>query len=725
MSTSRGDRIQAALLVAPVLACAWPFSGSLLAHDVFPAATGIGIVTLGLLASAVFLVARRAWPSARGLLFLLVPIGIALVWISLDRSTDTFEGSRVLMHWLVALHCVLAGASLASAGRSFFVRGIVVASLCYVAYALFDGERAFTGALGNTGSISEVALPGAAAGAALAVYGGGAWRFVGAFALVAFLAYTARVPVLAGSLAAAVSALALLVAARAADRVTRVLAGCALLLALAALLLPLARDRGVPGPTESEAGTPAVHASPTGGVGVRALVWRGSLALLADHPFAGVGTGQFAARFPEHRLAEEIERTTYGRRRAEETEVEHPHADWLAPWLEGGIVAGLAWTVFLALAALAAVRRLRARDPFEIAVASAALGVLVNALVRGPLLQNPASAPLAFGLFGILLARADISAKANLARRAVVVGSGLLLLGVTSRAVAFVRHGFALQEVARPDTRLEDVRAANAAALEACPDSVIALTMAARLSEGRGDAVPIVVAEWARVLDHRPQRIEALLSIGRLLAPTEPAVAASAFERVLRLDAAHPVAMQNLGTLALNAGRVAEGLARLDRLPRSRAVSKDWLEHMAALLALRGVDDAADALFERVDPATRDASAEQCLVFSKRAETEARDSLVVDAWKERAHLRWARSHAADQRFGDAVRSYRQALRLSEIHGIAAPRLILETSAALRRAGRDEDAARMAAGHVPTPQDLSAVPDWARETLRASLAEAKK
>ncbi len=722
MNTARRDRFQAALLLLPVLVCAWPFVGSPLRFDVVPQATGIGFVALALLPSAVFLATGfKTAPSVRALWFLLAPLLVAVFWVSVDHSTDTFEGSRVLMHWVVALHCLLAGAGLGREGAAFFVRGLLIASVAFVAFALFDAERSFTGALGNTGSISEVGLAGAVAGAALAVLGSGVWRFLGLATLVVFLAYTARVPVLAGSLACALALSWLVFAARRFGRGAVLAAACALALSVIALVVPIAR-RSSPAPVAANAAV--ATASPTGGVGVRLQVWRGALALFAEHPLLGTGAGQFAARFPEHRRPEEIERTTYGRRRAEETEVEHPHNDWLAPWLEGGLAAGLPWAIFLCAAACAAWKKRASSDPFELAVAAAVLALLANALVRGPLLQNPASSPLAFALFGVLLAREADPARA-FPRRVVVILSTLLLAAVSVRAKAFVSHGFALQEVARAEASVDEVREANAAALDACPDSVIALTTSARLSEGRGEATPIVLDLWKQVLEHRPQRIEALLSVGRLLASSEPERAQSAFERVLRLDPNHPVAMQNLGTLALNAGRVAEGLGWLDRLPPARAPSKDWIEHLAALLALRGIDDAADALFERVDPTTRDASAEQCLVFAKQAELDAKDKLVVDAWKARANRRWARRFAEMEQFDDAVRLYRQDLRLCEIHDFAPRRIRLELGAALRLAGREAVAAVTLRELVPTTEDLAALPNWARGALRAAAEEAKK
>lgn len=725
MNTPSGSlgRVQAALLFLPLFLLAWPYRGSILVHDVVPQATGIGFVALTLLPAAVLLLVRGAAPAVRGSVFLLLPILAAVTWISTDRLTDTFEASRTLMHWIVALVCLVIGASLPANGRRWLAFGAVLVSLALIGFALFDEERAFTGALGNTGNISEAAVAGALVGLVLAIAASGMWRIVGAVAFGLFLVYTARVPVLAGSCACIVAIAALAASSLRARRRVSVLHCGALVLASIALIAPFAMRaiKHDPGTTPAASNAPA---GPAGGVGVRLLVWRGSLAMLADNPIAGVGTGQFAACFPAYRLPEEIERTTYGRRIAEESEVEHPHNDWLAPWLEGGVVPGLAWTVFLALAVLAAFRALRATDVIDVALAAAALGLLANAFVRGPLLQNPVSSPLAFALFGALLVRDEAGPK-RWSRRLVVIGAVLLLASISFRAVAFVRHGFALQRATVPGVELDDVGRAVADALAVCPDSVIAASSAARISEGRGDGAPFVLDEWMKVLELRPQRIEALMQVGNRFSATDVARARASYQFVILLDPTNPGAMQNLGTLELNAGRVSAGLAWFDRLPAHRAPTRAWIEQLAARLALRGVDDAADALFARADPMRVNMTAEQCFAVAKESEARNADKETTDAWKARAQRRWGRENAAQGNFADAVRSYRQDLHLCEIHVPVPRRVKLELAAALWRAGKLDEARLQAAGLVPTPEDLVALPDWARETLRSGFEEAKK
>ncbi len=723
--------MQALLLLVPVLVLAFP---AFLAGDVIPQATGVGFVGLALLPAALAMVFRRAVPSVRGLWFLLVPILVAVAWLASDGLTDTFEASRVLLQWITALACVLCGATLSARGRSFLVRGAIVLSLAFALVALFDSEHAFTGALGNTGNVSEAALAGAVAGAALAACGRGAWRILGLITFVVFLLFTARVPVLAGSVASAAGIVALVAAQR--GRARPIAVGMCVL-ALIAFVIPFT-GRGDANEGSAERADTSVVESKAGGVGVRFLIWKGSAAMSLAHPLSGVGTGQFAAAFPAWRDPREIERTTHGRRIAEETEVEHPHNDWLAPWLELGWIAGVAWAVFLGTVGLCAWRTLRRGaghevgievDAHDLALGAAGLALLVNALVRGPLLQNPASSVLAFSVFGTLLARDEVGpgrfARRLLPLRIVPIGSVLLLLVATPRALAFVKHGFALQRLVASEGEIDKVQYADADALAACPDSVLALSWSARIAEAlhRGNAV--VEEEWRRVLALRPLRIEALIQAGNHLRDDDPERAQVLYQRVLVLDARHPAALLDMGTLELDAGHPREGLASIDLLPAHRVPSRAWFEELAARLALSGVDDSAEAVFVRVDPALADPTAEQCIGRATEARKANRPPIVGDAWEARAHMRWARAHAAAGNYADAVRSYRQAVRLCTTHVVAPRRVYLELAAALSLSGKPDEARKQAGNLVPTPEDLAALPDWAAAPLRAGFEQDKK
>lgn len=203
-TTRTGGPALAALLLLPVLALAWPWFGSVLHDDVVPQATGAGFLALALLPAAAWMVLRGLQPSVRASMGLFATILVSVAWIGTDSLTDTFEASRTLLQWFTALVCCLAGASLDASGRRVLAHGAVTLTLAFAGYALFDRDRALTGALGNTGSISEVALPGAVIGAVSFACARGPWRWIGLAAFVVFLSYVLAVPVLAGSAAYAI-----------------------------------------------------------------------------------------------------------------------------------------------------------------------------------------------------------------------------------------------------------------------------------------------------------------------------------------------------------------------------------------------------------------------------------------------------------------------------------------------------------------------------------------
>jgi hypothetical protein len=235
----------------------------------------------------------------------------------------------------------------------------------------------------------------------------------------------------------------------------------------------------------------------------------------------------------------------------------------------------------------------------------------------------------------------------------------------------------------------------------------------------------VVEEEWRRVLALRPLRIEALIQAANHLRDDDPPRAKELYERVLALDAHHPAALLDIGTLELDAGHPREGLARIDQLPAHRAPSREWLEELAARLVLKGVDDSAEAVFARVDPALADPTAEQCIAHADEARKANRPPILGDAWEARAHMRWAREHAASRHFTDAVRSYRQAVRLCTTHVQVPRRVFLELAAALWLAGKPDEARAQAGDLVATPEDIAAMPDWAAAPLRAGFGQDKQ
>src|SRR5207248_6065144 len=108
-------------------------------------------------------------------------------------------------------------------------------------------------------------------------------------------------------------------------------------------------------------------------------------------------------------------------------------------------------------------------------------------------------------------------------------------------------------------------------------------------------------------------------------------------------------------------------------------------------------------------------TAEEYWALSKDARRSKQDE-TADAWEARAHLRWARDHAEHARWAEAVRSYRQVLRVCTIHGAAPVRVRLELAAALLMSGRDDEARAQAQDLVPAPEDWNALPAWAAARL---------
>jgi O-antigen ligase/tetratricopeptide (TPR) repeat protein len=714
------------------LVLAWPGPGAVLRDDFLPQATGAGAALLLTFPAAGLLVLRKAVPQVRGLILYLVPLLVGVAWFSFGHVADTFEQSRVLLTAFTGLVLLLAGASLGERGRNVLARGALVVALALLVPAHFDRANGWTGVLGNTGSLSEAALPGALIGACLLARGSLPWRSLGAGALALEVAYTARVPVVAGALVlAAVLATTALAARTLAPAWRAIQAGIAGLALIALLLAVRHAPSSVPGVPVPGASVPevAVPAAPaaesvgpgnTGGFEVRARIWGASLRLLGDHALRGVGPGQFAAAFPGYRDPREIELTTLGRRVPGETEVEHPHNDWLAPALDTGLAGGLCWIAFLITVVACSLRILRGEDPARLPLAAAALGLCANAFVNATLTSDAVSSTLAFALFGCVLGRAA-APRAAFAPRFVVFTAAVLLAIQAPRAWAFVRHGRALHPLASATPLDSDAQdRVLDTALEACPDSVLALRLRARLMESERRDPAAIHAAWSAVLNARPEQIEALMQLGLLAAVSgEPGQARPYYRTALDLDPGHPGVLQNLAVLELEDGQVDAGLGYLDRLASVHAPAAQWVADLAARLYLEGREHESDAVMERVDRGIAQLRPEEAYARSK-VERRNQRTLLADALDSRAQRTWAREHMRAERFKDAVRIYRQDLRITRDYvqgGALRPRL--ELVAALLAAGRDDEARAEAAGLHPKASDWAALPDFAAGRLRAT------
>ncbi len=716
----RRDAIQALLTLLPAAALAWPGPGSFLADDLAPQYSGAGIVALATLPAAFSLVVRPMQRGVRGLALFLLPLLSGATWIASDSSLDRFDAGRALALWCSGLVLLLSGASLAQRGRSLLAHGVVVIGLVFLAGAAFDRALDHAGVLGNTGSLSEAALPGALIGAGLLLGARSLWRFVGSIALAGAFVYAASMPVLAGLVSLAIA----LVLGAALHKGLRVRAriGLAFLsfLALATALVPVAREAQSAREQESIA-VPRETASirsDTGGIAVRSRVAESSLRLLADHAWVGVGPGQFAATFPPYRDPVEIELSTLGRALPGETEVEHAHNDWLAPAIDAGAPIGIAWIAFLAVVAIASLAALRRGERIDAALALAAIGLLVNALVDTVFTFNPASSSLACAVFGCVLARTS-PARTVFTRRWVGVIAAVLLAANVPHAIAMVKHGQALASLARLDAP-KSPRSAELIrdALDAAPDSVLAATLAARTAELQGRGELEVHARWRTVLSLRPQRVEPLIKLGYLAAISDRrAEARPYFERALALDPNHPGALQNLMSVELEDGNIERALAVLDRRQATHPIDDDWLAEYAARLYLRGLERQSDVLLARVQPDFAGLNAEGA--YGAAHEFRAKKLEVLgDAFESRARRSWAREHAANSKWQLATASYRQDLRITRdyVDG-GAPEVRLELAAALCLAGKEDEARDVMAGFAPSEAQLKELQGWASDALR--------
>lgn len=711
---------QALLLLLPAALLAWPGPGSFLDADFLPATTGAALAVLATLPGIALLAFRRHRGSARGLL-LLLPLLSALPFVG-AASSDTFERDRALAIVLVGLAQLACAASLDERARLVLARGLALLSIAYSAWALLDGGNANAGALGNTGSTAHAALAGAVVGACLLGERRGPWTLVYAAASALAIVYVLRTPVIATALALG-GALALAAALSRGSRGLRATFGILALVALAGALAPLVRTNEVasdaPAATSTlDAAAAAAAARDTGGFEVRRLVWSATLGLVGEHPWLGAGLGQFARDFPAHRDPREIELSTHGRKIAQETEVEHAHSDPLTLAAEVGLPRALLALAFVALLAAAVWRALRDSDGstsagrMQGALAAASAALLANALVHGVLFEEPVASSLAFAAFGALIGPRE---RANLATRAVPFVLAVLLALQVPAALATLAHTRAMQPIYRSTPlSTDDTRAALERALEARPDSTLAATFLARHLEQQRVQPDLVAAAWLRVLEHRPERVEALMQLAlACLRAGDRESARTHWDHAARLDPLHPGLAWNRMTLALEDERLDEARAALATLSGRGSLDVERLRRLGARLELLGRDASAAIAYQASAPDLV-ALAPQDAYERSQERRRANDGLLAAALEFRAQRAWAREHVAASRFDDAVRSYRQALRQSAaVEGLGAPRIRLEYAAALALAGKPDEADGETKGLAFLARDLAALPEWAR------------
>lgn len=296
--------------------------------------------------------------------------------------------------------------------------------------------------------------------------------------------------------------------------------------------------------------------------------------------------------------------------------------------------------VLLALAASAAVRRLRGDDRVRAALGAAALALFVNGLVHGALFTDPVSSSLAFGVFGMLLGpvRAD---RPTLARRfapwfllfcAAVAGGFAFDVLVQSRLAAPIERG--------DELTTEDVGRTLDGALEDVPYAPLALSLRARWLEARAADPHEVEAAWRAVLAVRPFRVEALMQLGLAsLRAGDADAARGTWDLARRFDPGHPGLAWNRMTLAFDEERVDDANALADELERAGRLDHDRLLSLATRLELEAKEASAQALWTRLAPEIANATPDQAFALAKARRAENDERLA------RARSRCARNAA--------------------------------------------------------------------------------
>lgn len=695
------DPLLGILLLLPA---AWLALPGTLSGQLEPEIGASGWWVLLQLAPALAVMARTPRPKLPLVTLFAAFVAFSLVSQQFTSSPDTLSSSRTILCAIASLSALGAGAALGQAGRRVFVIGMVAISVGLSLGALLGVSPRMQGALQNSGATSEAALLGALA--ALVLLANSTRRAVAILAVVtvgAYGAFVALAPVLTGGAIFAVAAL-LLWFIRRHDR-RRVALG-ALVFALTSLgAWTVARtvaqaERASKSTPEIAAPSEQASVGHLGGLGVRLAIAPRTLAMFADHPWLGVGPGQFRAEFPAYRDPAERAQSNRAAGDGVETEVEHGHNDALTTLAEVGVFGGAAWLGAMLWLGWLSLRTLTRGEPERAALALALLGILINTLLRAPLSFNPACASLYFAAAGALIARDDNTLAPGRLTRGLPFLILVLLAISAPRAVGFMRHGRALRA---PDA-MDPV-----AAMVACADSPLALAVLARRLDQDSERADDARELWQRVLQLRPQNHEALVQGGVLAARAgDHELARALWQRARELATDNRTLAHNLLLLDARTGSDAQFEATLAAV--EGVFERPWAETAGAKELLGGDERAAARLWRAAGSPWIDEIPEQ-LFERARVAPEGR-SVVENAWEFLAHVRWAREHAATGAFAASVRSYRQALRL----GPGSRTIRLEFAAALWIDGKHEDARQEVERAKARAEDWTRLPPWAGDAL---------
>lgn len=673
------DAALALALLLPAALLLWPDT---LAGSPTPASQAAGLSLLSLLPAALLLL-LRGLPKLPLAAWALVCVA-AFAWLRGQGAGDSFEARRVSFVLLSALILLLGGLRLERSGRSLLRTGVVLASLAATLQSAWSVDPG--GPLGNSGDLSEAALPGALVGLAWFAESRPWGRVLGLGAALCYVLHAAWAPVWTGALAfglLAVLPLGLAVLRPALGRYGRIGLVLTLVLVLAAAFGPRAAQAPAPatsGAPQTVADAAAPLANSITGLEVRRRIWSQVPAILGEHLLLGIGPGQFEREFPPYRDLAEIELSSHNRTEPTPVDVEHLHNDWLQGPVDFGLLGGLPWLAFLLLVGARALRTLMGPGVPRRGPALASLGVLLAAGGNAILLEPIASSALALPLMGVLLA-ADKPERLGPGKSRYPLAALLLLAAglCAPQALKMTRHGQALAALAdarqvetaegmRIDGR--DVLLATDAALEQAPDSTIALARRARLpGRERRDRI----RDLEQLLELRPHRRAARIDLGVLYAQLgRYEEALGAFDAVLALDSRQPAALANRVSVAARAGLdkpLEQALAQLDQallpgaLRKRFGVGSEDLMQLGLEVLRRGQFQTAERLLLRADQNLKVTNPNVCWARAQAARVKGQKQLE-DALLAGFHLDSARSHRARDHTRNALRSYRQAGRFS-------------------------------------------------------------
>lgn len=612
------DALQGWLILAPFvfLCVSAPWGPLLDAPDVL--SIGVAIAALGAIPPLVLAALRIFRGSDGSALTFPFPLGFPLLLAVLalgaqrvDAGTDSFSAWRSIIGLAAAIGYFVAGATLGLSGCRVLQRGLPVATLLLM--GSLAATQTWQGSMGNTGDLSEAALPGAVLGAGAFLTATGLLAFAGFSALLIYALYVGIVPVYAGVGALVlgfVFALLGSVVGKSGGENGRQAAAKRARLLLVALLLSVVslavKDQvaslfgAQPEETARMESPVADAATTTGGFEFRKLTWASIPTLLEEQGEDGAGPGQFQAAYPPYRSVEEIELSSFERREPTPIEVEHAHNDVLTALVEHGWWGGGAFVLFLLLMIWRGLIAIGGEQPIRRDFGIVSIVMIGVALVNSPLLYGVASPIAAFTAFGIVsssgLVAADERRKTDLLPPLLAI---IALLLLAPKALTYYDYGRALAEIPSAARVVDGRERLDSTklklildrALEARPDAPEALEKYAQ-SVLADPSSPLEEqrAAHAALVAVRPHSIAGLIGSGVVESRAGTFDrAAKFFDAAFALDSGNPLILRNRVRLAFDRRDLSAFTAALSDLEERSGVDAKLLDQYLreALLTAR------------------------------------------------------------------------------------------------------------------------------------------